>query len=285
MIGSLLLAAALAASRPAPPAPATPERPVSVSAKSLEVTPGSKQAIWKDDVVAERDDFRLTCDRLTADYDDAKRVRQLTCSGNVHLLQKTEPPREAWGDEAVFVTANNSVVLTGTPRAREGASEMNGTKVTFFVGENRILVERPELQAEEAGRRMKVTARALEIPADSNKAVWRGDVVAERDDFVLTCRNLTAEYGEPSRIRRLICNRDVHLMQKKPVNGPREGWGERAVFDNLKSTVEITGNPRAREGESNMKGSRVTYLIDQKRLRVDNPVMLLDTARGKGGVK
>ncbi len=297
MTGALLLAIALSAT-PArgkavkPPAPppaqaATPDRPVSVTAKSLEVTPNSRQAVWKDDVVAERDDFRLSCDRLTADYDDAKRIRQLTCSGNVHLVQKGEPPREAWGDEAVFVTATNSVALTGSPRAREGANEMIGSKVTFFVGENRILVDRPELQAEEAGRKMRITARSLDIPRDSNLAVWKGDVVAERDDFTLSCRSLTAEYGEPSRVRRLVCSRDVHLVQKKPVNGPREGWGDRAVFDNLKSTVEITGNPRAREGESNMKGSRVTYLIEEKRLRVDNPVMVLDTrqAGGKGGLR
>lgn len=288
MIGPLLLAASLVAApaRPASrPAPPTPDRPVSVTAKSLDVTPNTRQAIWKDDVIAERDDFRLACDRLIADYDQAHRIRQLTCNGNVHLVQKTEPPREAWGDEAVFDSATESVVLTGNPRAREGASTMSGAMVTFFIREDRILVERPVLELDEQGRRMRVSARSLDIPRESNRAVWRGEVVAERDDFVLTCRRLTAEYGEPARLRRLICSDNVHLVQKVPTNGPREGWGERAVYDTLRSTVVLTGNPRAREGDSNLKGSRVTYLVEQKRLRVENPVMVLDTERGKGGLR
>ncbi|MFN7133368.1 MAG: lipopolysaccharide transport periplasmic protein LptA [Myxococcales bacterium] len=299
LLGSPAFAApakASASRKPAPaakpaPAPVKPpeDKPVNVTAKSLEVAPDARQAVWQDDVVAERDDFRLTCDRLIAEYDPSRRLKQLVCSGNVHLTQKAapgEPVREGWGEQAVFETATNSVTITGSPRAREGENAMNGSKVTFLVRENRLQVERPELTAEEAGKRMKVSARALDIPRDSNQAVWKGEVVAERDDFRLSCNRLTAEYAESAKLRRLVCNGDVHLQQKKPAGSPpREGWGDKAVFDNALSTVVLTGNPRAREGDSSMKGSKVTYLIDQKKLRVDNPVMLLDTQQAKGGVR
>jgi lipopolysaccharide transport protein LptA len=131
-----------------------PLRPVNITAKLFEVLPTSQQAVWTGDVVVERDDVKVTCDRLTAEMGDGKQIRKVTCEGNAHLIQHAVAPRtierEAWGDVAVFDNERSTLTVTGSPRAREGQSTMEGTKVVFLVDEDRVLVENAKMVVETA---------------------------------------------------------------------------------------------------------------------------------------
>ncbi|HCF60430.1 MAG TPA: hypothetical protein DFS52_20825 [Myxococcales bacterium] len=126
-----------------------PLRPVNITSKSFEVSPGSQTAVWSGEVVVEREGVRVTCDRLTAQLDDSKQVRAVTCQGNAHMIQRPttpdRPEREAWGEVAVFDNERAVLTVTGSPRAREGESTMKGTKVIFLVEEDRVLVENVEM--------------------------------------------------------------------------------------------------------------------------------------------
>ncbi len=114
-----------------------PLRPVNITSKSFEVSPTSQTAVWSGDVVVEREGVRVTCDRLTAQLDDSKQVRTVTCQGNAHMIQRPatpdRPEREAWGEVAVFDNERSVLTVTGSPRAREGESTMKGSKVVFLV--------------------------------------------------------------------------------------------------------------------------------------------------------
>ena len=84
-------------------------------------------------MVIVRDDMQVTCDGLTADYDDNRQVKLMTCQGHVYMHQEPLPPkreeREVWGETAVFDNQMNLLTVTGSPRAREGKNRMRGTKV------------------------------------------------------------------------------------------------------------------------------------------------------------
>ncbi|HEY3447793.1 MAG TPA: LptA/OstA family protein [Myxococcales bacterium] len=147
-------AAATAAAKPAPaqrkridksPAKQAPERPVKITADAFEILAGEKHASWKGNVVAVRDDMTVTCKALVADYDDQKRLKKLTCTGNAHMRQvaKAErPEREAWGDVAVFDNDTAILTVTGSPRAREGQSTMQGERILFDSNADKLRVER-----------------------------------------------------------------------------------------------------------------------------------------------
>ncbi|MGC4121854.1 MAG: LptA/OstA family protein [Myxococcales bacterium] len=154
-------AAAATTSRPsAKPAPAsrkridksppkqTPNRPVKVTADSLEALPNQKHATWKGHVVAVRDDMTVTCKELFAEFDGTgadRRLDKLTCTGDVHMRQVAKgerPEREVWGEVAVFDNGTGVLTVTGSPRAREGTSTMQGEKILFDTTADKLRVER-----------------------------------------------------------------------------------------------------------------------------------------------
>lgn len=139
-----------------------PNRPVNITSQFFEVLPETHQAQWRGNVVIDRDNVRVTCSTMTATYDDAKRMDKLTCQGNVHMVQRPakpgDPDREAWGELAVFENSVGVLTVTGgrdeahgNPSARDGDNEMTGTKVVFFVNENRFQIEHPEMKLKSTG--------------------------------------------------------------------------------------------------------------------------------------
>lgn len=128
------------------PAKSVPERPVKITSDAFEVLAGEKQARWKGNVVVLRDDMKIQCKALLADYDDLKRLKRLTCTGSAHMRQapntKTgREEREIWGEVAVFDNDTAILTVTGSPRGREGANTMQGEKVVFDSNADKLRVE------------------------------------------------------------------------------------------------------------------------------------------------
>lgn len=130
------------------PAKKAPDRPVKITAESLDFLPGEKKALWKGNVVAVRDDMTIRCRSLVADYDGAgndRRIQKLTCTGDAYMRQVAKadrPEREVWGEVAVWDNDTAVLVVTGAPRAREGTSAMQGEKITFDSSADKLRVER-----------------------------------------------------------------------------------------------------------------------------------------------
>ena len=169
MILGALLAALMLASPAAPVAPAsvkpkkdtTPrklgagaqkkppekQREVDVKGDLLEVLNARHQAVFKGHVVAVSEDVTVSCDRGTVTYGEQSKVKSLACEGNTHVLQlprkdAREPTsREAWGEHAVFNNETRVLVLTGSPRMKEGDSTVEAKTITFNISENKALAE------------------------------------------------------------------------------------------------------------------------------------------------
>ena len=127
------------------PAKAVPDREVKITSETFEILAGSKQASWKGNVVVLRDDMRVQCRALLADYDDQKRLKRLTCSGDAYMRQAAKanrPEREVWGEVAVFENDTAVLTVTGSPRGREGENTMQGEKITFDSNADKLRVER-----------------------------------------------------------------------------------------------------------------------------------------------
>lgn len=138
-------------------------------------------------------------------------------------------------------------------------------------------------------RSINITSERFEIMPNAERAIWSGSVVAERDDMRISCDKLTAEFGERRKIKSVLCEGNVHMVQRQGARGPqkksadREAWGERAYFDNQRALVTVTGNPEAREGQSRIQGEKVLFYVDEDRVVVEKPRMVLETEAAAGG--
>lgn len=134
-------------------------------------------------------------------------------------------------------------------------------------------------------RPVNITSDRFEIMPNAERAVWVGHVVAERDDVKIQCDKLTATFGEKHRIREILCEGHVHMVQRRSGQKPvdREAWGERAHFDNAKSVVTVTGNPEAKEGRNRIKGDKVLFYVAEDRVVVEKPRMVFETEAAQGG--
>jgi lipopolysaccharide export system protein LptA len=143
MIRLVLAIAALGA--PAPKSLAT----VTIKAPDLEVfnkPDEARRAVWKGGVVATRVDAekhldaRLRCDQMVAFLAAGDRIEKATCDGHVHAEKG-----ENWvtGEHAEFDNEKGVITVTGSPHGKQGANEVRGEKIIFYVDENKLQIVKP----------------------------------------------------------------------------------------------------------------------------------------------
>ncbi len=81
-------------------------------------------------------------------------------------------------------------------------------------------------------------------------------VTLTREDMVLTCRRLVGDNDATGQLAHATCEGDVKL-----VRGPRVVTCERAQYDRDAARVVCEGNPLLRDGETEARGKRLTYLL------------------------
>jgi lipopolysaccharide export system protein LptA len=81
-------------------------------------------------------------------------------------------------------------------------------------------------------------------------------VTLTREDLVLTCRRLVGDNDATGQLARATCEGDVKL-----VRATRTVTCERALYDRDAARVICEGNPVLRDGETEARGKRLTYLL------------------------
>jgi lipopolysaccharide export system protein LptA len=90
-------------------------------------------------VVAVQGDMTMRSETLTAQYDaDMKQIKQIVAEGKVNATQGN---RLATGEKAVFDDQAKTVTLTGKPVMRQGNSQVSGTRVIYYVEQDRAVAE------------------------------------------------------------------------------------------------------------------------------------------------
>jgi lipopolysaccharide export system protein LptA len=147
VVATLLVLLALADPKAAPPKAraqstdgGTPSKALPVQVKALKQVFEfrHRRAVWTGNVNATRGTTRLLCDKLVANYSTSQEITRLECTGNVQVF---DGDRWAKGERAEFDNVAGVMELTGSPEVKQGPSHMRGTKVTFFVGTEQLVVE------------------------------------------------------------------------------------------------------------------------------------------------
>lgn len=118
---------------------ASKKDPIFITSNWMEADRKKNTITYKGQVVAVQADMTLRSETLTAYYDrDMKQLREAIAEGKVQVVQGD---RNARGAKAVFNGKAQTVTLTGSPVVRQGNNEVSGSRITFFIEEDRAVVE------------------------------------------------------------------------------------------------------------------------------------------------
>lgn len=115
--------------------------PIYISSDRMEVDRKKGTITYSGRVVASQGEATIKSDKLTASYSaDMKEMKEIVAEGSVHI---THEERVATGNRAIFDGKKQTITLTGNPMAmvRQGNSEISGSRITFFIEEDRAVAE------------------------------------------------------------------------------------------------------------------------------------------------
>ncbi len=136
------LTAAAGRAEPASNAPAELRR-TEITAGRLTFDYEKMQALFEERVVVLDASMRLESDKLWVIMDQTS--QQITSAKAVGSVKITEKERVATGDQAEYNAREGKLVLTGNAMVQRGREVLQGTKITFWRGDNRIECERPKM--------------------------------------------------------------------------------------------------------------------------------------------
>ena len=113
--------------------------PIYITADWMEVDQNKNTITYKGRVVTSQADMTMRSDTLVAYYDpEMKQMKQIIAEGKVNATQGN---RVATGEKAIFDDKTKTVTLTGSPVLRQGNSQVSGTRVIYYMDQDRAVAE------------------------------------------------------------------------------------------------------------------------------------------------
>ena len=117
----------------------TSRAPIDITSDTVEADQKQNRVTFKGNVVAKQEDVTLYANTLVMIYDpDTRQMKEVIAIGNVKVVQLD---RRATGQKATFDQDSNKVILDGDAVVREGTNVVRGERITFYVEEERSVVE------------------------------------------------------------------------------------------------------------------------------------------------
>lgn len=113
--------------------------PISVTADQLQADNKGKKAVFSGRVVSRQQDVTIYSDRLEIYYgESSEEVDKIIAIGNVRIVQTN---RVGTGGHAVFENKAGKITLTINPRVVQGNDSITGTTITYYIDEERSVVD------------------------------------------------------------------------------------------------------------------------------------------------
>ncbi len=113
--------------------------PIFITADWMEVDQKKYVITYKGRVVMVQSEMTMRSDTLTAYYDpEMKRMSKIVAEGKVNT---TQGDRVATGEKVVYDDKAKTVTMTGNPVMRQGSNQVSGTKVIYYMEQDRAVAE------------------------------------------------------------------------------------------------------------------------------------------------
>jgi lipopolysaccharide export system protein LptA len=118
--------------------------PTVITAQILTADNKAKTALFEGAVVAKKGEMTLYADKMLVFYgdengDDSSNIKKIDAEGNVKLLKGERVVTAKYA--TYFAEPEEHTIFTGEPRATEGDNVVTGTKMIYFMSDDRSIVE------------------------------------------------------------------------------------------------------------------------------------------------
>lgn len=115
------------------------EKPVVITSLSLLHDNKNHTSLFEGNVIAKTEDMTIYSDRMMVYYKDGgNKIDRIEASGNVKVVKGE---RTIVSREATYYEDEEKVIFTGDPQAWEGDNKVTGTVMTYFMKDERSIVE------------------------------------------------------------------------------------------------------------------------------------------------
>lgn len=119
---------------------------------------------------------------------------------------------------------------------------------------------------------IQIVSDRLHIQGKKQLAIWTGNVKTVRGTTHLSCNRMITYYTRTQEISRVQCNGNVEV-----IDGDKWARGEQADFDNVTGILVVIGDPEAKQGANHVRGTKVTFHVDQDTVEVENAKAVVET--------
>jgi lipopolysaccharide export system protein LptA len=113
--------------------------PITITSETLTADNMAHTALFENKVVAKTTNLTIQSDKMLVFYNETGGdVTKIEATGNVKVIKEA---RIITSQEATYFAEEEKVVFTGEPRAMDGDNVVSGTKIVYFTGNDRYLVE------------------------------------------------------------------------------------------------------------------------------------------------
>ncbi|QWR76050.1 lipopolysaccharide transport periplasmic protein LptA [Candidatus Magnetomonas plexicatena] len=122
--------------------------PLIITSDQLSTDNKNKTATFTGSVKAVKGETTFYADKMVVYYtDDQSKVKQIDATGNTKLIRAEKVITAA--KTVYFAGKDEHVVFTGNPEASEGKNKIVGTKMTYYLNDDRSVVENSRAQLED----------------------------------------------------------------------------------------------------------------------------------------
>jgi lipopolysaccharide export system protein LptA len=118
------------------------EEPTVITSKTLTVDNRANTALFEGSVVARKGEMTLFADRMLVYYSEEEgdsSIKKIDADGNVRLLTGERIVTSRYA--TYFAEPEEHIIFIGEPRASEGENVVTGTKMIYFMADDRSIVE------------------------------------------------------------------------------------------------------------------------------------------------
>ena len=113
--------------------------PIVITSEKLTADNKARTALFEGSVVAKAADTIIYCKRMLVYYAEGTgNVQRIDASGDVKFVKEN---RVITSQNAVYYADGEKIIFTGEPRAVEDENVVTGSKMTYFMNEDRFFVE------------------------------------------------------------------------------------------------------------------------------------------------
>lgn len=115
------------------------DTPIVITSDTLTADNKNDTAIFEGSVVATSQDIKISSDKMTVFYSDGNsKIAKIQVVGNVKVQKEG---MSIYSDEAEYIDDEEKIIFTGNPRVIENDNSITGTRIIYFLKDDRAVIE------------------------------------------------------------------------------------------------------------------------------------------------